>query len=93
MSEQRPDRCETCRYWDREWYQQMIDEEKGVGFCCRMPPVLCEETRNGNRRPHELQAWQQALSAYYGFCGEWKAKEAPGGVTCRWNDDVASEAN
>ena len=63
MSEQREQRCETCRFFA----PHVENDEKSEGDCKRMPPV-CVEKHGWMRPPMDHDDW----------CGEWQsAGETP----------------
>lgn len=68
MSDERPDRCETCRWWNRE---RRKDDDKH-GECRRFPPTVpyMEEQIIQN----QFKAlWPDTKPRHW--CGEWQGKD------------------
>ncbi len=68
MSEPLKERCETCRFWNRD--------EADTGDCCRFPPTL---TSHGAPFDNEerCDATQFPLTYAGQWCGEWKPRDEP----------------
>ena len=67
MSEERKERCETCRFWDSP-----RPDAVGYGTCRRFPPIklMPEEFAEGGHA--NVGEWPDTAS--YDWCGEWRAK-------------------
>lgn len=79
--DERPDRCETCRFWDGYEHmtrEEMIDRSASKfesGSCRRYPPVPyvdCEPTRLENLT-YGTPADRFPLTTHDDWCGEWQA--------------------
>lgn len=70
MSEPRPDRCETCRYWRFLMHgrEEPVDRAWSVGFCHRYAPRPVVA-----RNPDQETNWPETHSDEW--CGEWRAKD------------------
>lgn len=66
--ELRPDRCETCRFWERD----EVDEDDDKGRCHRFPPVFSGFLNLGKGPDLEEPFFNQAESYEWEWCGEWQ---------------------
>jgi hypothetical protein len=76
MSEPRPDRCETCRFWDL----RIGDSDEGAGVCRRHAPVAATPAVNVSQKVEDQTAsfpsWPLTLNDEW--CGEWQVKPSQG---------------
>jgi hypothetical protein len=80
MDEPRPDRCETCRFWDA-W----ADKNPGSidGKCRRFPPQY-PQTESQVKESNAIGSGSGLFTGFFPetwsheWCGEWKAKDSQG---------------
>lgn len=76
VEEERAERCETCRFWERN---SGVDDESGGGCdnggCCkRLPPTYCGPHEDNATRPMDWMLWSFPAVTSDDWCGEWKEK-------------------
>lgn len=65
--EERPERCETCRFWAKD--STAKQDKLGQRFCLRYPPQLVVfEVSNGEQEACDV--WPETSAS--DWCGEWQ---------------------
>lgn len=73
----RTERCETCRFWEKDWE---ISESELEGYCHRgLRHVTREDTFRGERASRDGLFWSWPIHHAEDWCGEWQAQ--PGGAS------------
>lgn len=75
MSEQRPDRCGVCRFWENFDPVNTGDDARAKGACHRYPKKLLDRAN-----PYDFGAWEYPMQLADEWCGEYQPKE-PGPAT------------
>ncbi len=72
----RPDRCETCRFWEVYHLDPDDDPQYEPGECHRHPPTLLQSDKlrrtDGNGNIYIGKAWWPETMPG-DWCGEWEA--------------------
>lgn len=91
---ERPDRCETCKFWEQtiDDCGKLLLRQNDLGYCKRFPPILdqsrtavCIKGNAAKGSKGDIDSalnypilWVQPITWISDWCGEWQAK--PGAV-------------